>query len=80
MPAKPLKRATSLTLDRDLLTEARGLGLNISRAAEEGVRAAIRAEKQRQWREDNAAAVQNYNDRVAAGTLGRLPGQTAAAE
>ncbi|WGV16908.1 type II toxin-antitoxin system CcdA family antitoxin [Fuscovulum ytuae] len=55
------RRATSMTLDAALLDEARALGLNISRAAEEGIRAQVRAERSRRWKEDNAADIAAYN-------------------
>lgn len=59
MPAQ--RRATSMTLDAALLDEARALGVNISRAAEEGILAKVRAERARRWKEDNAEAVAAYN-------------------
>lgn len=55
------RRSTSLTLDRDLLDQARELGVNISRAAEAGLLAAVKAECARRWKEDNAEAVAAYN-------------------
>ncbi|MEY4982943.1 MAG: hypothetical protein RIR62_1209 [Pseudomonadota bacterium] len=55
------RRSTSLTLDADLLDQARALGVNISRAAEAGVLAAVKAEKARRWKEENAEAVAAYN-------------------
>ena len=38
------RQSTSVTLDRRLLDEARELGLNLSRAAEAGLAAAIRSD------------------------------------
>ena len=55
------RRATSLTLDAKLLDEAKTLGLNLSRAAEEGLLAAIKAERKRKWTEENAEAIAEYN-------------------
>ncbi len=55
------RRSTSLTLDRALLDEAKELGVNISRAAEAGVLAAVKAERARRWKIDNAEAVAAYN-------------------
>jgi antitoxin CcdA len=55
------RRSTSLTLNRRLLDEARELGVNVSRAAEDGVALAIRAARARRWREENAAAIDDYN-------------------
>lgn len=36
------RRAANLTLDRDLLDEARALDINVSRAAEMGIARAVR--------------------------------------
>jgi len=59
MPAT--RRATSMTLDAQLLDEARALGVNVSRAAEEGVLSAVKAERARRWKEQNAEAIADYN-------------------
>lgn len=56
-----MRRSTSLTLDRSLLEEARKLGVNVSRAAEEGVSRAVRAAQTRRWQEENANAIEDYN-------------------
>lgn len=58
---QPAKKSTSMTLDRAVLDEARQLGINISQAAEGGVIAAIRAERARIWRQQNAGAIADYN-------------------
>jgi len=55
-----------MTLDAATLEEAHRLGINVSRAAEEGVQAAIRAERARQWRTENAGATSDYNAFVEA--------------
>ncbi|MBU9696222.1 type II toxin-antitoxin system CcdA family antitoxin [Rhodobacteraceae bacterium HSP-20] len=55
------RRATSMTLDAALLDEARALGVNLSRAAEEGILARVRAERARRWKDENAEAVAAYN-------------------
>lgn len=55
------RRSTSMTLDRDLLDQAKELGVNISRAAEAGVLAAVKAERARRWKAENAEAVAAYN-------------------
>jgi antitoxin CcdA len=59
------RRATSMTLDAALLDEARSLGVNLSRAAEEGVLAAVRAERKRRWAEENAEFIRDYNAWIA---------------
>lgn len=55
------RRATSMTLDAKLLDEARALGVNVSRAAEEGILAQVRSLRARRWKEDNAEAIADYN-------------------
>lgn len=55
------RRATSMTLDAKLLDEARALGVNVSRAAEEGILAQVRSLRARRWKEENAEAIADYN-------------------
>ena len=59
MPAN--RRATSMTLDAALLDEARSLGVNVSRAAEEGILVQVRSARAKRWKEDNAEAIADYN-------------------
>ncbi|MGB3554821.1 MAG: type II toxin-antitoxin system CcdA family antitoxin [Jannaschia sp.] len=54
-------RKTSLTLDADLLDEAKGYGINISAAAKEGVEAVVRVERQRRWKEENREWIEGWN-------------------
>ena len=61
------RRSTSMTLDREILDEARQLGINISQAAERGVVAAIRAERAVAWKSANAEAIRDYNRMIEAG-------------
>ncbi len=63
--AATLRRSTSLTLDRGLLDEARALGVNISRAAEAGLTAEVRAARAERWRRENADAIAEYNAFIA---------------
>ncbi len=63
MSAQP-RKPTNLSLDSALLTEARALNVNLSRAAEEGLRAAVAAAKAAQWRAENAEALQSSNSYV----------------
>ena len=58
------RKPTNLTLDADLVSEARALNINVSRAAENGLEAAIRKERERRWLEENAEAIQSSNDWV----------------
>jgi antitoxin CcdA len=57
MPKKP----TNLTLDQSLLSEARSFGVNLSQAAEAGLRQAVREAKATAWKRENAAALKSSN-------------------
>ena len=63
MPS-PIRKATNLTLDTALLAEARAHDVNLSRAAEDGLRAALRAAKAARWQEENAKALADSNSWV----------------
>lgn len=60
MPVPP-RRATNLSLDPGLLEEAREFEVNISRAAEAGLREAVRKAKAEAWLRENAEAIASYN-------------------
>ncbi|WP_255006330.1 type II toxin-antitoxin system CcdA family antitoxin [Roseovarius sp. M141] len=61
------RKSTSMTLDGAILEEARALGINVSRAAESGVISAIRAERAKLWKQQNAGAIAEYNAYIDAG-------------
>jgi antitoxin CcdA len=56
-----LRKPTNLTLDPALLTEARSFGVNLSKAAEAGLRCAVAAAKAEAWQRENAAALASSN-------------------
>ncbi len=58
------RKATNLSISRDLLEEARALDINLSKACESGLRMEIDAIKARRWREENAAALASSNEYV----------------
>ncbi|MFK7878365.1 type II toxin-antitoxin system CcdA family antitoxin [Roseobacter sp.] len=60
MTSQP-RKATNLSLDASLLAEAKALKVNLSRAAEDGVRGAVVAAKAERWKVENAAAIQSSN-------------------
>ncbi len=64
MPARALKKATNISLDSQLLDEAKRLGVNVSRACEDGLAAQVRDLKAKQWLEENRAALESSNDYV----------------
>lgn len=54
----------NLTLDAEVAQSARALGLNMSRLAEAAIAEATRVERNRQWRDANAVALQAYAQEV----------------
>lgn len=67
--ARLVKRATNLSIDKELLSEARHYKINISRAAEIGIAQALAAAKSMDWKEENRAALQSSNAYVEANGL-----------
>ena len=62
MQTQPItKKPTNLSLDRNLLNEARELGVNLSKAAESGLKKAIASAKAEQWQLENAKAIESSN-------------------
>lgn len=69
MTGAQLRKATNLSFDTELLHEARALGVNVSRAAEEGLRAAVRIARAEAWKAENAEALASSNAWVEANGL-----------
>lgn len=61
----PKKRAVNLFVDAELLDGARRLQVNLSETLERRLRAIVKAELEKRWLEDNRAAIEAYNRRVA---------------
>ncbi|MEO4000876.1 type II toxin-antitoxin system CcdA family antitoxin [Mesorhizobium sp. CAU 1732] len=59
--APSIRKAANLSIDATLLAEAKTLSVNISRAAEEGIASAVRAEKERLWKIENREALESWN-------------------
>lgn len=59
-----LKKPTNLTIDAELLAEAKELGVKLSRSAEAGLREAVRQAKSEAWKKENAEALESWNDWV----------------
>jgi len=58
------RRATNITLSVDLLLQARALGLNVSQACEQGLKAEIARTRGARWLEENREALVSSNDYV----------------
>jgi antitoxin CcdA len=62
--AQPTRRPTNVTLPVDMLTEARALGLNVSQACEQGLKAEIARSRAAQWLDENREAIASSNEYV----------------
>lgn len=58
------RKATNVTLPVDVYERAKELGINFSRACEQALRDAIKAEEGRRWAQENAEFIKNTNDWV----------------
>lgn len=59
----PRARA-NLSIPADLLAEAKKLNINLSAAATEGIRTLIKKAREKQWLEENKAAIEAHNEWV----------------
>lgn len=58
------RKATNLSLDSDLLAQARLLKVNLSRAAEDGIRLAVARTQSEVWQAENRDALASSNEFV----------------
>jgi antitoxin CcdA len=58
------RQPANLSIDSQLMAEAKGLNVNVSRAAEAGIAEAVAAEKTRLWKLENRATMDAWNDYV----------------
>lgn len=61
-----LKRATNLSINSDLLAQAKELGVNLSALLERSLAEEVRSIKTKAWLEENAKAIEAYNEGVNA--------------
>ncbi len=55
------RKSTNLSLDQSLLADARTLKINLSRAAEDGIRHAVVRSREAQWKAQNLDALESSN-------------------
>ena len=55
------KRATNVSVNADLLAQARLCGVNLSQALEDALKSRLGEERRRKWLEDNRGAIEEYN-------------------
>ncbi len=62
--AKAPKRATNLSINSDLLNQARELDVNLSATLEDALAELIRARRRERWLAENREAIAAYNEHV----------------
>lgn len=55
------KRATNLSLSADVLEAAKRLQINVSQVCDNHLRAVVRQEQERRWRQDHVDFISAYN-------------------
>lgn len=64
MPAQATRKRTSLSIDADVMAAAKELQINASRAAEEGIAAAVKSAREAKWKRDNAELIKALNEDI----------------
>ena len=59
------KRPANLSVNSELLTQARELGINLSATLEEALAAEVRHKQRELWLAENQEAIAAYNEHVA---------------
>ena len=59
--SKAGKKAVNVTVNADLLSQARAAGLNLSAKLEEKLAEEVRAIKKARWQEENREEIEAYN-------------------
>ena len=65
IPLKQPRKSTNVSLSADLVAAAKALDINLSRACEAGLAAALKAERERRWLDENRPALEAWNVWVA---------------
>jgi antitoxin CcdA len=60
------KKPTNLSINSDLLQQAKEHHINLSQALELRLAEILRDEKRRKWQEENREAIEEYNRRIEA--------------
>ncbi|MEK7811069.1 MAG: type II toxin-antitoxin system CcdA family antitoxin [Pseudomonadota bacterium] len=63
------KKATNLSINSDLLRQAKELNINLSQQVEGYLSELVRKAKEQQWRAENAEFIAAYNRRIEAESL-----------
>lgn len=60
------KKSTNLSINSDLLRQAKERHINLSQALELRLAELLREEKRQKWQEENQEAIEDYNRRIEA--------------
>jgi antitoxin CcdA len=58
------KKPTNLTVNSDLLSQAKEMKINLSATLENALADALKTRKQEIWKEENKEAINSYNEHV----------------
>lgn len=58
------KKATNLTINSDLLTQAKEYKINLSATLESALAEVLKAKKEELWKEENSEAIACYNNLI----------------
>jgi len=64
-PKRRRKRAANVSIDEEVLAQAKMLGLNLSQTLEDALRATVREEQIKRFKEESREAFESYNRFVA---------------
>jgi antitoxin CcdA len=60
-PTPGRKRAVNVTVDEEILAEAKAQGINLSKVLEDELRDRVKAAKIARWQEENREALESFN-------------------
>jgi antitoxin CcdA len=63
---KAPKKSTNLSINSDLLRQAKENNINLSKALENRLEELLLEEKRRRWQDENREAIADYNQRIEA--------------
>lgn len=64
-----MKRAANLSVDQELLEQAKAMKINLSKTLEQGLLRAIKEKQALAWKQENRAALEGYNQWVESNGL-----------
>ena len=61
---RPQKKSTNLSVDSELLRQAKQLKINLSKTLEQKLEEIIRKARAESWIEENRSAIESYNQHI----------------